>query len=341
MELLVNMVFGSHLYGTATPDSDRDYKSLFIPPLQSLLIGHAPKTMCTSTKTSTHTKNTSADIDREAYALSYFLELAYNGETVAMDMLHAPAHALLVSSPIWEDLVTHRHRFYTRNLTALVGYARHQAAKYGAKGSRLHAAARVLDFLRRQTPTARLAEIWETLPEGDYIEKTHNGVDALYEVCGKKMAANGRCAHYVTMLERFTERYGERSRLAERNEGIDWKAISHACRAGYQVKHILIDGGFTYPLPETAFLRAVKQGSLSYRTEVEPHLNALLDEVHTLSAQSALPKTVDRTWWEQWLIRVLYDWYGIHHHWPDGHARRPALGPLCGHTPQDRTSMTS
>ncbi|MDH5640242.1 MAG: nucleotidyltransferase domain-containing protein [Nitrospira sp.] len=311
MQVIVKMIFGSHLYGTATPASDRDYKGIFLPPLDDLLAGQAPKTMSESTKVSTTSKNTNLDVDSDLYSLQYFLDLAAQGETVALDMLHAPERALTGTSSIWESLVAHRDKFYTRNLSSLVRYARRQAAKYGVKGSRLHEAKRVLEFFREQSGAVRVLDVWESLPAGDHIRKTQNERDAIYEVCGKKMVANGRCAHYADMLEHFIQRYGDRARQAEHNEGIDWKAISHAFRAAYQVKRILQDGGFTYPLPETDYIRAVKQGALPYVTEVAPRLDALIDEVEGLSENSALPEQVNREWWKKWLIEVVRDAYGI------------------------------
>lgn len=311
MHIIVKMMFGSHLYGTATPASDRDYKGIFLPTLDALLAGQAQRTMSESTKVSTAAKNTNLDVDSDLYSLQYFLELASQGETVALDMLHAPESALTVTGPIWKDLVAHRAKFYTRNLSSLVRYARRQAAKYGVKGSRLHEAKRVLDFFRQQSSPAKILDVWDALPTGQHIHKMQNERDAIYEVCGKKMVAHGRCAHYTEMLEHFIQRYGDRARQAEHNEGIDWKAISHAFRAAYQVKHILQDGGFTYPLPETEYIRSVKQGSLPYLTEVTPCLDALIDEVEGLSEKSALPEQVDREWWNKWLLKVLYEAYGI------------------------------
>lgn len=305
MHLLVDMVFGSHLYGTASATSDRDYKGVFMPTREQILLQRVPHSLHASTKQGDG-KNTAADTDRERYSLHYFLHLACEGETVALDMLHAPSAFWLTSSPIWEDLVSLRSKFYTRSLKAFVGYARRQAAKYGVKGSRLSEAKTVLAFLRQQPPSVRLADIWEALPTGEHIHKGENEVDRLYEVCGKKMTSRGYCAHYVPMLEAFIERYGDRARQAEANCGIDWKAVSHAFRAAYQVQHILAHGGYTYPLPETDWLCAVKSGTLHFQHEVAPKLDALMDSLEALSAASLLPSTVDRTFWDAWLVRQLH-----------------------------------
>lgn len=306
MLTIVDMVFGSHLYGTASENSDKDFKGVFVPTIDSMLLGNAPKSVNRSTKKASDRKNDPSDVDSEMYSLHYFLHLAKMGETVALDMLHAPASACMVSHPIWEDLCSNRHRFYTKNLKALVGYARKQAAKYGIKGSRLAQAKVVLEFLGSQEPHIRLIDVWDKLPEGEHVHKLQTDTDHIYEVCGKKMVASARCQYYVEMMQKFSDRYGGRARLAEVNEGIDWKAISHAFRAAYQVRHILVDGGFSYPMPETPYILAVKRGGINY-ADAGPALDQLIEEVEALSESSAYPEHVNEVWVNDWLLSVLHN----------------------------------
>lgn len=302
--IVVQMLFGSHLYGTNSPTSDHDYKGVFIPDYEQCLLQRVPHSISNSTKKGDG-KNGVDDIDNELFSLHYFIDLACKGETVALDMLHAPSRYWITGSVIWENLVEQRSWFYTKNLKAFVGYARRQAAKYGVKGSRLAEARQVLEYLQGCLQGTRLEDVWTTLPRGEHIHKSRNDVDHLYEVCGKKLTGRGYCHHYIPMLEAFVQRYGERAKQAEANEGVDWKAVSHAFRAAYQVKHILVNGGYTYPLPETDYLKAVKSGELHFTNEVAPKLNTLMDELELLSSQSTLPEQVDRAYWDSWLINIL------------------------------------
>ena len=150
MNNIVKMVFGSHLYGTDTSASDKDYKGVFLPSKEDIFLGKIPKSVNLSTNL-THDKNTPDDVDTEIYSLHYFIKLACAGETIAMDMLHAPGEMILVHTAIWDEIVRNRKKFYTKNLRAFVGYARRQAAKYGIKGSRLNDAKGVLDYLDSTT----------------------------------------------------------------------------------------------------------------------------------------------------------------------------------------------
>jgi len=97
MKTIVNMIFGSHLYGTDTPKSDKDFKGVFMPNYKDVLLGNIPKSINTSTNQN-NIKNSSDDVDTETYSLHYFLKLACQGETVALDMLHAPDNMILEKS---------------------------------------------------------------------------------------------------------------------------------------------------------------------------------------------------------------------------------------------------
>ena len=330
---IVEMVFGSHLYGTATPKSDQDFKGVFLPDLADVLLQRVQGAVHSSTKQGTE-RNQPGDIDREMYSLQYFIHLACAGETVALDMLHAPRAMVLEAHDIWWDLVAKRELFYTKSLKAFVGYARKQAAKYGVKGSRISAVQLALQVLAAVPPETKIETIWGHLPEGEHIHKWWATADkkVLYlehqlttelmtqgdgimpycwEVCGKKLTLGSTCGHYLPMLQNYLNEYGARAKQAQANEGIDWKALSHAFRAAFQVQHILEDGGYTYPLPETEFLIAVKAGQLPYTTVVGPALDELITHLEQLSAQSNYPETVDRAYWDAWLVTTLKRAYGI------------------------------
>ena len=123
MNLIVKMVFGSHLYGTNTPDSDKDYKGVFMPTKEQIYLGKIPKSYHESSGND-HSKNTKEDTDTEIYSLHYFIKLACEGQTVALDMLHAWGDKVIQFTPLWAEIVGNRQKFYTKNMSAFVGYAR-------------------------------------------------------------------------------------------------------------------------------------------------------------------------------------------------------------------------
>lgn len=309
MQNIVKMKFGSHLYGTTTESSDMDFKGVFLPDEDQVILNRVPKSY-NNTTGKDDSKNTADDVDTEIYSLHYFIELACQGQTVALDMLHAPDNMLLEKHPLWDAIVEQRHKFYTRNLKAFIGYARRQAAKYGVKGSRLNTAKTVIDFLKGQQEGTALHEIWDQLPQEEHIHADQidkNGL-RLYQVCGKQFQETARVGYIFPILEKFYKSYGNRAKQAEKNQGIDWKAISHAIRAALQTKELLTEHTITFPLKDAEYLLEVKQGKRDYLTDAAPYLESLMDEVEQLSKESILPDKVDRKYWDEFLKKAVKDY---------------------------------
>jgi hypothetical protein len=300
------MKFGAHLYGTATPDSDVDYKGIFLPTKEQLLLERAPKSRNYSTGKD-ETRNTKNDIDIELYSLNYFIKLACDGQTVAMDMLHAPDNMILQKSKIWDVIVKSKQKFYTKNLKSFIDYARRQAGKYGIKGSRINAALLVLEILKKEDPSKKMQEVWDQLPRVEHcydVAPDPNGMRQ-YQVCGKSFQESATVGYVIPIVEKFYNDYGRRAKLAAENKNIDWKAVSHALRAAYQTKEILTENTINFPLRNADFLVKVKQGKLNYLSEVGPVLETLMEEVESLALTSNLPETVDRKFWDQFICETL------------------------------------
>lgn len=308
--LIVKMIFGSHLYGTETPESDQDFKGIYMPSKREIYLNKIKKSIQENTKHNNLTKNTCEDKDYEIYSLHYFINMACKGETATLDMLHAPNSMILETSDLWKDVVKNRSRFYTKNLSALIGYARRQASKYGVKGSRLNDAKRVLDYCKETMHIdgsgKKLKELWNELPTGEHIF-THlpdvNG-GRMYEVCGRKTGETCTIQQLFDVVKLFHDNYGERAKKAALDIGIDWKAVSHALRAAYQIREILIDNTITFPLKEAGFIKEVKTGKWKFKN-VQPILDDLMNEVELLSSKSKLPESVDVSWWNAYVVYAV------------------------------------
>jgi len=306
MRIIVKMIFGAHLYGTATPDSDFDYKGIFLPTKEQLLLGRIPKSHNYSTGRE-ESRNTKNDIDIELYSFHYFIKLACDGQTVAMDMLHAPENMILQKSNIWDAIVKNKQKFYTKNLRSFIDYARRQASKYGIKGSRINAALQVLKILKKEDSSKKMREVWNQLPRVEHcydVDPDPNGMRQ-YQVCGKSFQESTTIGYVIPIVEKFYNDYGRRAKLAAENKNIDWKAVSHALRAAYQTKEILTENTINFPLRTADFLVKVKQGKLDYLSEVGPVLETLMEEVESLALTSNLPETVERGFWDQFVCDTL------------------------------------
>lgn len=297
MNKIVEMPFGSELYGTVTPDSDKDVAGVYVPTFDEVVLNRYGKAIKHTTGND-KSKNTCFDVDSTFYAIQYFFDLAVQGETMAIDMLHCPQDTATLWSYEWAFIHKNRSKFYTKGLASLMGYCKKQAAKYGIKGSRLNDAKLVLDYLK-SVNCYRIEDIWESLPLGEHIHKS----EAMYQVCGMKIMPRTPIKVCIEMVESYHNKFGARAVLAADNKGIDWKAISHAFRAIHQIKEILSQGDITYPLVNRQYLIDLKLGKFHYINDgIEDKLNGELDLVTVLTSKSNLPKKVDRSFWDDWLV---------------------------------------
>ena len=302
------------LYGLNTPASDMDYKGVILPTAKEILMGKADFERDFSTGDK-HSKNTADDIDDKYFSLQKFLREAMKGETWAIDMLHAEGDNLLIESSIWRELVNNRNLFYTKNMKAYVGYVRKQAAKYGVKGSRMGVVEDALNVVNKfaemgdNADNVSLGAIRDRLPLGEhsrFVIMSHDkiGDQEFYEIVGRKFQMTNKLSYVSDNLGKIYDSYGARAKQAKDNEGIDWKAISHALRAGYQARAIFAQGDFEYPLWETDYILKVKTGQLDFVSEVQPVLEELVAEVDRLAEASDLPEAVDKDFWEGWLCDI-------------------------------------
>jgi hypothetical protein len=105
------------------------------------------------------------------------------------------------------------------------------------------------------------------------------------------------------VMRRIVEAYGQRARQAEQNEGVDWKALSHAVRVGRQAIELLDTANVIFPRPDREHLLAIKTGQLPYRYVAE-EIEELLVDVEAAAARSSLPEHPDHEWIDNFVADV-------------------------------------
>lgn len=323
MKEIFSTRFGSDLYGTATPQSDIDYKVVFIPKADDILLGRVKGSFNRNDKQDDRSgqqrRNHAGEVDIEYHSLDKFLSMAADGQTVALDMLFATP--LLIDgkktiegsiSTTWMHVWENRHRLLSRRSQAFIGYCRQQANKYGIKGSRMAAAEKVAAFFERQVSekgaqakTIEALDDWSremAMPGTEFTNiveaqeaKGQQAAIRAYECCGRKVLFTVSMKEAAEIFGRLFDQYGERARKAKKNEGVDWKALSHAVRVGHQAVELLSTGHITFPRPEAVTLYQIKMGHVPY-DRVAGMIEDLLLVVEQEAARSILPEEADHAW---------------------------------------------
>jgi hypothetical protein len=318
-KLIYLVKFGSHLYGTNTENSDLDYKGIFLPSLENLVLGRKIITINHQTSDNV-TKNNASDIDIELYSLQYWIELVRKGETIALDVLfsYTNENCIIEKHYPMDLFFDNTDKLITTSELAYTKYAIGQAKKYGIKGSRLGVLKKIHkwfcdnfeeDYLKSKKRDNNKLSLWiDTIVDifGDesYCFVKEIGNNRCLIVCGKVHQGNISMREFYQRIDKAYNEYGHRAKLAEQNKGIDWKAISHAIRAIYQTKQLLTNGKIIFPLTEADILIKIKQGEYPW-SEVENLIVSGLDEISNISSEFI------SNWNQNFVDNLILKTYGL------------------------------
>lgn len=312
-KILFNTIFGSHIYGTNTPNSDLDYKGIYISSVRDIVMGIKNDSIvtCSKVKKGPGIRNTKDDVDQELKELRKFIYDALDGQTYAVDMLYTPKKWWVNTSPEWEFIVANRNKFLSKKVNAFIGYCNQQASKYGLKGSRLGTVQKTIEILKTFEPTSKLKEN-PRFEEGEFIKykiydhKSGNLIvqEEMLEILGKLYSGNTQTKLILASLEKFFNSYGERAVLAMDNNGIDFKAISHAYRCCYQLIELATKYRVDFPLDVAPYLTEIKTGKVSWPQKVQDELPALMERAIKLIKDSPLPEEPDTKFWEEFIFQT-------------------------------------
>lgn len=325
MITLLTCKFGSHLYGTDTPVSDLDIKEIYLPSGREIVLGTYRHVVEGRNKTKFE-RNNADDVDVERFSLDRFLSDLIAGQTWALDLLFAYGNLRTecpteIGDEIMGVLLASRHRLLSKNVNAFVGYAKKQAARYGIKGSRMDAVRQTMVLLEALPPNDRIADhviplgaliahcedlvSMENTPliEVIYIEGPSSEPVPHLHVCGRKFPLNGRVKQAREVYGRILSEYGERSRKAHLEGGVDWKALSHAVRVNGEACELLSSGWITFPRPGRELLREIKLGQWPAE-EVYGMIEEGLVDLLAANEESELREIPDRAWVDEFVYET-------------------------------------
>lgn len=325
MNKILEIKFGSHLYGTDTPSSDLDLKAIYIPSAREIVLNTYKKTISTQRPKGVGERNTKDDIDIEIFSLDRYLKLLSEGQTVALDFLfHTPNMVTYkqFGDHTFSFIKENKDKLLCKDLAAFIGYCKQQAQKYGLKGFRVAALRESLDFLNKLPANEKLDPHFNNLynfvydlnerpfkQKNEFISIEYlddkNGNQFLYlKICDKFYCLNTTVKHIRDQIQRRFDQYGQRALKAELNEGIDWKALSHAVRVNNQGIELLNTGHITFPRPDRELLLSIKTGQMEYN-EVADIIVQGLEDLKTAQTTSSLRDKPD----QQWIDDFVYDLY--------------------------------
>lgn len=130
-QLLLKVKIGSQAYGTATPESDIDYKGIYLQNPEDLLMGKYKEQITIKKEVEQQGK---IEIDDEVYyEIKRFMSLLASNNPTILEMLNTPEDCIVYKHPILDELFANREAFITKKCrNSFGGYVHQQISK--AKG---------------------------------------------------------------------------------------------------------------------------------------------------------------------------------------------------------------
>lgn len=314
---IATILCGSHLYGCDVEESDRDYKVVYIPSANSILLQHADRleegelgAAVVRVKKLMRAAGLSIakSPDIEFLSLRQYLKLLCQGQTNAMDMLFAPREFHLSKvEPEWMVIEGHAVKWISRNSASFVGYCRDQVKKYAVKQDRFQAVEAIVNYLSSvNDPGTRLKDLdnpededslprWVSrAPHTEFVmrETAHGANLSHLSVCQTMVPVTATVKVALQTFERKLKEYGARVRANEQMGDKDWKSLYHAVRVANEAIELMETGKITLPRPERTLLKAIRLGKIPF-DRVQDMVEENLSLVEQAVAKSALPEQPD------------------------------------------------
>jgi hypothetical protein len=304
---ICKIIIGSHLYGLANENSDRDYAGVYLPSADDILGLEAyPPELNESEKVSQGPRNAAGDIDCKYFSLRHFMILAAQGQSAQLEMLFAkPHHHQQNPSPEWDVLVSHRHIFLSKStFTPFVRFALSQATKATMKGENLRFVRELIQWISGLDNGVTHKQIREFVEERDgecflgsvKVDVSQNQFGAkLLTLAHRQYDVGASLKRLLESLKVLESKYGSRSKAAAES-GIDHKSLSHAYRMLFEAEEMLTSGALSLPLrdPQRDFLRSIKEKRMPVGLDWEKDIIERINRLeHTVAPNSGLPEEPD------------------------------------------------
>lgn len=336
--------YGSHLYGLNTENSDLDFRGVYIPTLDDIILKKDKDEINTELEikiTPGSEMDEDGDIifnpgfiekkkvDVKIFSLQKFIQLCSKADTNALDLLfsidtpadHTWQYKGLVKN-VPEEMkyplrYIHENRdklINTDRLESPITYAFKQATKYSIKGNYI----KLLDCLIELSDklivynveefTKYIGELLETEKDKLFIVtrdmKEKGGMQKFLSVLGVEHQFNLSIDKFKQRLQQKRNSYSDRSIQSGKDGGNDWKALSHAIRVLLEIKELLDTGNIQFPLKAKDFLLDIKLGKVE-REFIDNFFNQELSNILERVQKNELNWKYDEEFWNEFILNEI------------------------------------
>lgn len=314
--------YGSKLYGTDNPNSDTDYKGIFIPTLNDVLLKKDLEHFNFNSNDD-NSKNSKEDIDLQLFSVYKFFNLLKKGETGAMDILFSMFREdtqIYNNKDFTTIIMKNYKKFYNRNLHSFIGYCVGQSKVYNVRGERfneLHIFVNKFNDLVHTQGDKKLETMFPLIDEM-FFEHPYKYINYVIadisrgsgvakkgkyvEVLGKKFLGTVSIKYFSEKITEMENQFGNRARASAK--GVDFKALSHAIRVINEIEELIDHEFISFPLKNRLYVTSIKEGNERLE-DVMDYLDNQLNIVQKKLENSNLAEKSDEAFIDALLLKLI------------------------------------
>lgn len=286
MQKLFTVTYGSKLYGTSSPTSDTDLKTIYLPSLDELMLCKKAgifKIRLDASGGQVPSKDPMPEngVEEEFFPFQTFARGFLGGQTYALEVAHAVNQRQQVEffgdvgtqNLMKEFIKTLISEFTTNNVSSMVGFAKKQTYDYVYRGERLAFARRLLSLLESQRNQRSLGDVPSDVRYPTVLDflsaesglplgtvENNNRVLRAIDLNGRLYSETTSVEHLYGVVKKMIDKYGTRSQQASLTD-VEYKSMVHAVRIYDQSLELLETGKISFPRPNADLLLEIKNGN--------------------------------------------------------------------------------
>lgn len=311
-KVLAFFVAGSHFFDLNGPNSDKDYRAIYMPSAKQLndekrlaklwaehkrlnkvrnsQVDYQPweKQVNLNTKQVQNQKNNKDDVDCTFYSLDEYLRLLCKWDFNMLELLYAPNDKIIIMTDEFREIMARRDMFFPFDLYSYLGFIDSELTNLGVDSSSYDKYAQFAHFLRGLPASDTLSSHWPALV--DWHQKTKIGslTSTLIQKQGKAIPTfkitqmfqgTDKVKTILDRCEAKLSNFGHRQKSQAEN-GVEWKGLHHALRLLYEAEDLMKYRELRLPFSQERHdnLMKIKKGEATQAEAVEL-INSHLDEI--------------------------------------------------------------
>lgn len=291
MKKILEVNVGSHLYGVANENSDKDIKGVFLPSKEYIIgLNQVEQIDENIVEKDEYGRNTKNAIDKTYFEYRHFLLNCIKGNPNFVEILFTDNKNVIYADDYGKKILKNKNLFISKNIVLkMLGFATSMEHKLDLKNNSV---SQIIEFKNRLNSITDIATLKLKVKDINKIFNVNYNIDNENLYIGNyKFTLETKIAQLIQQVNQIYNGLTIRRKYVEQF-GYEVKSAYHYYRLLSQCEELLVNKTITYPLVEKDLILKIKNGEIPLDKFKEMVYNKK-KKIEDLMINCELPKTVN------------------------------------------------